>query len=58
MRKILFYMIMIGIGILGAMLIVDVFISGLRIMLFGAKLVAIPLAVVSILYILFALRKK
>ena len=58
MKKILFYVILVCLAIMGSMLILDVFVSGLRIMMFGAKLVAIPLAVASIIYVLFSLRRK
>jgi len=37
--------------VIAIMLMVDVFTSGLRIMLFGAKLVIVPLAAIALVYV-------
>lgn len=51
MKKFLLSIAIAILTIIAVMLMVDVFTSGLRIMLFGAKLVIVPLAAIALVYV-------
>jgi hypothetical protein len=50
MKKILFYLVMAIVAGICVVILLDLFASGMHIMLFGAKLVILPIVVIALLY--------
>jgi hypothetical protein len=56
-HKLLFYACMILILIIGEWIVFDVFIAGVRIFVFGLKLMVIPIVIIAAIYLTWHFRK-